>query len=212
MSYTRQPGWEFQRALVAPTKNRCNILAHPLHTCPLFGDGQVWQVWASMEVARSRVAGCGGIILPNLLIFVQLAHYLGLSTLSKLEDAPSPPAPPRRGEGSQNATQRRERSGGVWFPRPLQGRGLGGEGRLLDSFEAEVGQTSRVIGEPVTLAEAEAEDKDQFQRWGSGWWARARWNRRRALMRALMGGSMPETTTAARPNRSSSPSRAAIPA
>ena len=83
---------------------------------------------------------------------------------------------------------------------------------MLDSFEAEVGQTSRVIGEPVTLAEAEAEDKDQFQRWGSGWWARARWNRRRALMRALMGGSMPETTTAARPNRSSSPSRAAIPA
>ena len=42
---------------------------------------------------------------------------------------------------------------------------------MLDSFEAEVGQTSRVIGEPVTLAEAEAEalaaeDKDQFQRWG----------------------------------------------
>ena len=122
-----------------------------------------------MEVARSRVAGCGGIILPNLLIFVQLAHYLGLSTLSKLEDAPSPPAPPRRGEGSQNATQRWERSGEFWFPLPLQGRGLGGEGRLLDAFGADVAKTYTVIGEPVTLSEAEAlaaEDKYQFQRWG----------------------------------------------
>jgi hypothetical protein len=34
-----------------------------------------------------------------------------------------------------------------------------------------VGQTSRVIGEPVTLSEAEAlaaEDKDQFQWWALG--------------------------------------------
>ena len=130
MSYTRQPGWEFQRALVAPTKNRCNILAHPLHTCPLFGDGQVWQVWASMEVARSRVAGCGGIILPNLLIFVQLAHYLGLSTLSKLEDAPSPPAPPRRGEGSQNALLAVRTVGWSLVPPPTSGEGVRGRGPL----------------------------------------------------------------------------------
>lgn len=43
--------------------------------------------------------------------------------------------------------------------------------RLLDSFGAEVGATYRVIGEPVTLSEAEAlaaEDKYQFQWWALG--------------------------------------------
>ena len=79
---------------------------------------------------------------------------------------PLPQPLPCAGRVARTRFWQLERSGGVWFPRPLQGRGLGGEGRLLDSFEAEVGQTSRVIGEPVTLAEAEAEDKDQFQRWG----------------------------------------------
>ena len=55
----------------------------------------------------------------------------------------------------------------LWLPLPLQGRGLGGEGRLLAAFGADVAKTSRVIGEPVTLSEAEAlaaEDKYQFQR------------------------------------------------
>ena len=59
----------------------------------------------------------------------------------------------------------------LWLPLPLQGRGLGGEGRLLDAFGADVAKTSRVIGEPVTLSEAEAlaaEDKYQFQWWALG--------------------------------------------
>ena len=82
--------------------------------------------------------------------------------------------------------------------------------RLRDTYGDDIEQTYEVIGEPVSVSDAEAlaaADPYQFQWWALAWWVLDRLKARRARTRASTGGSTSTMATPRRRNRLSSRSR-----